>query len=146
MDSSLTLVWQTLENSSRIFSQKFQFPRAWHGPISGKLIHQNFKSTSIYKISFCKILIFDWLLCFGGVFQKSNCVMPPNSKIDDWMSFPEFGLAMPRMWKKLNRFSWILVGWVFHKSVWLIPRNLPLKDWTGSVRGFGTEHFALKST
>ena len=33
------------------------------------------------------------MLCFGLVIQKSACVLPKNSKIDDRMSFPGIGLA-----------------------------------------------------
>ena len=33
------------------------------------------------------------MLYFGWVLHKFACVLPQNLKIDDWMTFPEIGLA-----------------------------------------------------
>jgi len=48
--------------------------------------------------------------------SKTACVTPQNSTIDVWMSFPEIGLAQTPILNKLNRYSKILVGWIFNKS------------------------------
>ena len=57
--------------------------------------------------------------------------MPENSKIGDWISFPEIGLAHIWILTEL-RYPLIFVGWVFHQSVCL--RNLPIKVKISIVR------------
>ena len=68
-------------------------------------------------LSFCKI----WGHNSRPITEIGLCYAP-NYKINDWMSFPEIGLAhtvwvIPRIWTKLNRSQLIWVGWVFHQSV-----------------------------
>ena len=53
--------------------------------------------------------------------------------IQIWTSFPEIGLAHADFVQKLNRYSPKIDGWIFQKSVQLMPRKLKFRKNTGWV-------------
>jgi len=77
-----------------------------------------------------RISFFGLMLYFGLVFQKSliDCVMPRNSKIEDWITFPEISLADTPNLNQTERFP-INFGWMSFPSInlKLMPRKFANK-------------------
>ena len=53
----------------------------------------------------------------GWVFQKPESVMPQNSKIGDWMSFPGISLAHAPETNQKNIFNIIMQHWMLEMRV-----------------------------
>ena len=101
--------WQILENSSEYFP-KFKFSGRW--PISGKFVQffSKFQHSSHELDQFLENLSI-YGSRSGSIFQKTVSVKPENSKIDNWMSFPEISLVQDPILNKteyvLKKFAWM---------------------------------------
>ena len=96
--------WQILETYPTIF-RKFEFFWCWLRPISGKLIHTNFMSTSSVFISCHETC---WFLETLSILSRWT----------GWV-FPQFVNILDL----LNS----LFGWVFQKSIYLRPQKFAIK-------------------